>query len=137
VGCLSELTIHSNEFDFEESVSTGEIDIKMQSPLDKVEAFTSVLNQSSSEKRLSVYIGNSVGDLLCLLKADIGIVVGSSLSLRKVGKQFGVFFSPLYPGVVAKQRWFTEESSFGYRGLSGILYTASNWSEIQAFILGA
>ncbi|ONK63842.1 uncharacterized protein A4U43_C07F19500 [Asparagus officinalis] len=132
VGCLNELSIHSNEFNFEGSISTGEIDIKMQSPLDKVEAFTNVLNQNSGDKHLSVYIGDSVGDLLCLLKADVGIVVGSSGSLRRVGRQFGVTFVPLFPGVVAKQR----EGS-RWRGLSGTLYMASNWSEIQAFVLGA
>ena len=137
MGCLNELTIHSNEFNFEGSISTGEIDIKLQSPLDKVEAFTNVLNQSSNEKHLSVYIGDSVGDLLCLLKADIGIVFGSRASLRKVGNQFGVSFVPLYPGVVAKQRQLTGEGSSGWRGLSGILYTSSDWSEIRAFILGA
>ncbi|ONK73663.1 uncharacterized protein A4U43_C04F33970 [Asparagus officinalis] len=131
VGCLNELSIHSNEFNFEGSISTGEIDIKMQSPVDKVEAVNNVLNQNSSNKYLSVYIGGSVGDLLCLLKADVGIVVGSSGSLRRVGKQFGVSFVPLFPGVVAKQR----EGS-AWRGLSGTLYTASNWSEIQAFVLG-
>lgn len=112
----------------------------MQSPLDKVEAFTNVLNHSSSEKHLSVYIGDSVGDLLCLLKADIGIVVGSSASLRKVGKQFGVSFVPLYPGVVAKERQLIgdgKDGLSGWRGLSGILYTASNWTEIQAFVLGS
>ncbi|ONK81307.1 uncharacterized protein A4U43_C01F27650 [Asparagus officinalis] len=51
---------------------TGEIDIKMQSPLDKVEVFTNALNQNSGDKHLSVYIGDLVGDLLCLLKADVG-----------------------------------------------------------------
>lgn len=137
VGCLNELSIHSNEFNFEGSISTGAIDLKMQSPLDKVEEFMKVLNQSSSGKHLSVYIGDSVGDLLCLLKADIGIVVGSSASLRKVGTRFGVSFVPLYPGVITKQRQLSEEGSPGWRGLSGILYTASSWSEIQAFVLGA
>lgn len=131
VGCLDDVTIHSNEFNFEDSFSTGEIKINMQTPIDKVLSFTNVLN-AETQNHLSIYIGDSVGDILCLLKADIGIVVGSSASLRKVGARFGVSFVPLYPGVITKQR---ELSS--WKGLSGVLYTASSWTEIQAFILGA
>jgi hypothetical protein len=51
------------------------------------------------------------GDLLCLLEADIGIVVGSSTTLRKVGKQFGVSFVPLFPGLVGKQRQLAEREA--------------------------
>lgn len=138
VGCLNDLSIHSNEFNYQESISTGEIVRKMESPMDKVEAFKSILsNRGSNEKRLSVYIGDSVGDLLCLLEADVGIVIGSSTSLRRIGKQFGVSFVPLLTGLVNKQRQLNEKDSSIWKGLSGVLYTASSWSEIQAFILGA
>eukprot|EP00798_Chlamydomonas_sp_ICE-L_P006919 gene6919-30900_t len=41
------------------------------------------------------YIGDSASDLLPLLKADYGIVLGKSSSLRKVAKQFGITFAPL------------------------------------------
>ncbi|TVU04463.1 hypothetical protein EJB05_47573 [Eragrostis curvula] len=137
VGCLDGLNIHSNEFAFEGSVSTGEIERKMQSPLDKVEKFKSIKSDTdSSVPLLSVYIGDSVGDLLCLLEADIGIVVGSSTTLRKVGKQFGVSFVPLFPGLVEKQRQLTEEEASVFKAQSGVLYTVSSWSEIHAFVLG-
>ncbi|XP_066350794.1 bifunctional TH2 protein, mitochondrial-like [Miscanthus floridulus] len=137
-GCLDGLNIHSNEFAFEESVSTGEIDRKMQSPLDKVEKFKSIRSDvDSTVPFLSVYIGDSVGDLLCLLEADIGIVIGSSTILRRVGKQFGVSFVPLFPGLVGKQRQLTEEDVSVFKARSGVLYTVSSWSEIHAFILGS
>ncbi|OEL17208.1 putative aminopyrimidine aminohydrolase, mitochondrial [Dichanthelium oligosanthes] len=138
VGCLDGLNIHSNEFAFEGSVSTGQIDRKMQSPLDKVEKFKSIKSgMDSTAPLLSVYIGDSVGDLLCLLEADIGIVVGSSTSLRRVGKQFGVSFVPLFPVVVEKQRQLTEQEASVFKARSGVLYTVSSWSEILAFILGS
>lgn len=137
-GCLDGLNIHSNEFAFEGSVSTGEIDRKMQSPVDKVEKFKSIRSElDTTVPFLSVYIGDSVGDLLCLLEADIGIVVGSSTSLRRVGKQFGVCFVPLFPGLVEKQRQLTEEGATVFKAQSGVLYTVSSWSEIHAFILGS
>ncbi|XP_068665223.1 bifunctional TH2 protein, mitochondrial-like isoform X2 [Aristolochia californica] len=136
-GGLTVLNVHSNEFIYEESISTGAIDKKMETPIDKVQAFKDILNNcSDSGKYLSVYIGDSVGDLLCMLEADVGIVIGSSASLRKVANQFGISFVPLFSGVVKKQREFVEEGS-NWKGLSGVLYTVGCWAEIHAFILGA
>ncbi|KAK8712785.1 hypothetical protein V6N13_148013 [Hibiscus sabdariffa] len=137
-GGLDAQNIRANEFSFEESVSTGEIVWFVQSPIDKVQAFNDILqDRSNGRKNLSVYIGDSVGDLLCLVKADIGIVVGSSSSLRRVGSQYGVSFVPLFPGLVQKQKEFAEgRSPCIWEGESGILYTASSWDEIHAFILG-
>jgi len=77
-----------------------------------------------------------VGDLLCLLEADIGIVIGSSSSLRRVGNQFGVSFVPLFPGLVKKQKEYVEGRFSSWKGLSGTLYTVSSWAEIHAFIFG-
>lgn len=77
-----------------------------------------------------------MGDLLCLLKADVGIVLGSSASLRRVGSHFGVSFVPLFPSLVKKQKQLSEESTPSWNGLSGVLYTVSSWTEIRAFILG-
>lgn len=132
-GGLDVLKIHANEFKYENTLSTGEIVKKVESPLDKVEAFNKILQESGKDGRtLTVYIGDSLGDLLCLVKADIGIVIGSSGSLRSVGEHFGISFVPLFPGLVEKQR----ESS-PWKGLSGILYTVSSWAEIHAFFLGS
>lgn len=136
-GGLTALNVHANEFTYENSLSTGEIVKKVESPIDKLKAFSDILQNSSNNRRnLTVYIGDSVGDLLCLLEADVGIVLGSSSSLRRVGSHFGVTFVPLFPGVVEKQKGCVEGNSAVWKGLSGILYTASSWAEINAFILG-
>ena len=132
------MEVHSNELDFEESRSIGEIIRKMESPLDKLKSFKSILKNSSDiGKQFSVYIGDSVNDLLCLLEVDVGIVVGSSVSLRKVGAHFGVSFVPLFPDLVKKQRQLADVGTTVWKGLSGVLYTISDWTEIHAFILGA
>ncbi|KAG5549697.1 hypothetical protein RHGRI_014858 [Rhododendron griersonianum] len=136
-GGLNVLNVHANEFVYDNSVSTGEIVRKVESPIDKVQAFRDILTNHRSEKKdFTVYIGDSVGDLLCLLEADVGIVLGSSSSLRRVGSHFGVSFIPLFPGLVKKQKECVEGSSSSWKGLSGILYTVSSWAEIHAFILG-
>ncbi|KAL9262839.1 Bifunctional TH2 protein, mitochondrial-like protein [Drosera capensis] len=137
-GGLHVLNVHANEFVYNESISTGEIVKKVETPIDKVQEFSQILQNSNGEKKhVTVYIGDSVGDLLCLLKADIGLVIGSSTSLRKVGTHFGVSFVPLFPGLVKKQKEHVEGSSFKWKGLSGVLYTVSSWAEIHAFILGS
>lgn len=137
-GGLDTVHIHANEFVYENSLSTGEIVKKVESPIDKVQAFTDILQNCSKDKKyLTIYIGDSVGDLLCLLEADIGIVIGSSSSLRRVGTHFGVSFVPLFPGVIKKQKQCVEESSSKWEGLSGVLYTVSSWAEICAFVLGS
>ena len=137
-GGLDALNVHANELNYDDSISTGEIIKKVESPIDKAQAFDEILANCGNDKNnLSVYIGDSIGDLLCLLKANIGIVVGSSSSLRRLGSHFGVSFVPLFEGLVKKQRECGEGFSFCWKAKSGVLYTASNWSEIHAFILGS
>lgn len=138
-GGLEAVNIHANEFIYENSLSTGEIVKKVESPIDKVEAYNEIVESKFSieKKMLTVYIGDSVGDLLCLLKADVGIVIGSSASLRRVGSHFGAHFVPLFPGLVHKQKQINEESiRRQWTGLSGVLYTVTSWTEIHAFVLG-
>lgn len=135
-GGIENFQLHANEFIYEGLVSTGDIMKKVESPIDKLEAFNDIMKQHE-KKSLTVYIGDSVGDLLCLLEADIGIVIGSSSSLRKVGTHFGVSFIPLYTGLVMKQRDHVQGSGFSWNKLSGVLYTVSSWDEISSFIVAS
>lgn len=139
------LKVHSNELVFKDSSSTGEIINKIQSSSDKLSVFKTILKDLSSgdstdQQHLSVYIGDSISDLLCLLNSDIGIVIGTNRSLREVGTHLGVSFVPLFPELVKKQRQLIsdfEETTPVWKGLSGVLYTVSSWMEIHAFIFGA
>ncbi|MCD7459346.1 hypothetical protein HAX54_040673 [Datura stramonium] len=137
-GGLDVLNVHTNELIFEENVSTGEILKKVESPIDKVQVFSKILNKCSNDKKnLTVHVGDTMSDLLCLLQADIGIVLNPSSSLMRVGSHFGVSFIPLFPGIVKKQKIFAAGDSFCWNKLSGVLYTVSSWAEIHAFILGS
>jgi thiaminase len=137
-GGLNVLNVHANEFAYRETTSTGEIVKKVESPIDKIEVFKNILEKEKNEKRknITIYIGDSVGDLLCLLAADVGIVLGSSSSLRRVGTHFGVSFVPLFPGLIRKQKDSGDGIS-SWKGFSGVVYTVSSWAEIHAFILGS
>ncbi|GJR89837.1 bifunctional TH2 protein, mitochondrial-like protein [Tanacetum coccineum] len=127
--------VHSNELIFSETISTGEISKNVQCPLEKLQTFNDICSNSTKDKNFSVYIGGSVEDLLCLLKADIGIVISPSANLMRLGGLFGFSFVPLFSGLVKKQRELIE-GGFPWNGLSGTLYTVSSWAEIHAFILG-
>ncbi|KAK8631063.1 hypothetical protein V6N13_079827 [Hibiscus sabdariffa] len=136
-GDVKALNVYSNELPYEESITTGEIIKKLESPMEKLQAFNNILNNRDQDNQhLTVYIGGSVGDLLCMLEADIGIVMGSNPTLKQLGEQFGVSFVPLFSGLVAKQREVVEVGSSNWKKLSGTLYTVSSWDEIHAFILG-
>ncbi|XP_051143547.1 bifunctional TH2 protein, mitochondrial-like isoform X1 [Andrographis paniculata] len=136
----TKLNIHSNDLEYKESISTGKMITNMLSPTDKLDAFNNITNNMNGSKLTTVYIGGSVGDLLCLLEADIGIVIGSDASLTNLATQFGIMLVPLFSGLVSKQREVTEG---GYtackskdKGAPNILYTVSNWDEIYMFVLG-
>ncbi|KAJ0809468.1 putative HAD superfamily protein [Helianthus annuus] len=133
------MNVHANEFLYENSLSTVEIIKKIETPIDKLQAFTNILKNSyeSDKTNLTIYIGDSVGNLLCLLEADIGIVIASSSSLRKIVTHFGVSFVPLFSALIKKQKEHVEGSAFGWKGLSGVLYTVSSWAEVHSFIIGS
>ncbi|KAK1406515.1 hypothetical protein QVD17_41902 [Tagetes erecta] len=137
-GGIHTMNVHANEFVFDNSLSTGEIIKKVETPIDKLQALTDILKNSdqADKTNLTVYIGDSVGDLLCLLEADIGIVIGSSSSLRRIATHFGVSFVPLFPALIKKQKEHVEGSAFSWKGLSGVLYTVSSWAEVHSFIIG-
>ncbi|KAJ0795680.1 putative HAD superfamily protein [Helianthus annuus] len=121
--------VHVNEFLYKNSLSTGQIIKKIETPIDKLQAFTNILKNSdeSDKTNLMIYVGDSVGDLHCLLEADIGIVIASSSSLRKSATHFGVPFVPLFSALIKKQKEHVEGRAFGWKGLSGVLYTVSSW----------
>nr|GLL34714.1 probable aminopyrimidine aminohydrolase, mitochondrial isoform X2 [Ipomoea trifida] len=80
-GGLNGLKMHANELKFGDSGCTGEIVRKVESPIDKVQVFGKIIESYGKGKKvLSVYIGDSFKDLLCLLEADIGIVVDPHIS---------------------------------------------------------
>ncbi|KAI3985496.1 hypothetical protein MKX01_033810 [Papaver californicum] len=141
-GGLEKLKVDGNEFDYADGFFTGEITRQAhQSVTDKLKYFKDMVQDNESEhgvRSRTVFIGDSVSDLLCLLTADIGIVIDSNKSLIKVGNHFGITFVPLYAGVVKEQKkhFETRNPMVWTGGLSGTLYTITSWIEIHAFILG-
>ncbi|PON36364.1 HAD-like domain containing protein [Trema orientale] len=114
--------------------SSGQGHMNIHSNNSVYEAVLKRENSGSSEgQHLNVCIGSGVGDLLCLVEADIGIVFGSDKDLRELGKKFGVSFVSLFLGTVTNQMGLDD---WKWRPRSGKLYEVHSWGEIQAFIVG-
>ena len=67
-----------------------------------------------------VYVGDSSTDLLAIIQADVGILLGGSQSATTLAKQYGVTVKPL--------------SEFDDENSQRIVWTANNWQEIGSFL---
>lgn len=87
-----DVPIHSNDLIFDKNdISTGELNRKIVSAFDKLRQFQTL----PSEKGLRVFVGDSVTDLLALLDADIGILIGEKKSPHLVCQRLGIEVVPL------------------------------------------
>jgi hypothetical protein len=127
------IAIHANELqgfedDSAEAVSTGLIDRRLTGPEQKGELLRSLIAARGSGTGVpSVYIGDSLGDLSALLVADIGVVVGTSSSLRKVCSTYGVKLKTLDSLILR-----VEEE----KGAEPTLYVAESWAHIGFCMFG-
>ncbi|CAM6124450.1 unnamed protein product [Calypogeia fissa] len=137
--------VHSNELEFNDmGISTGNMFRRVQNAVDKEICFKDVVNgtnkklegTSSPKSPFTVYVGDSVTDLLCLLMADVGIVVGESSSLQRVVEAAGITILPLYSGLLQQQEAATTQVNT-WTKVDGVLYKISSWHELHAFLLGS
>ncbi|KAG9307763.1 hypothetical protein G9A89_023328 [Geosiphon pyriformis] len=130
LGCLQEVdginrnVIMSNDLIFVESFSTGKLERKVLSALDKLEIFKSL---TVPPGKLSVYVGDSENDLPCILAADIGIIMGNNVSLMRTCKKYGI---EIIDGLSGKQLIQVSEDKNAL-GSSKKLYRVQDWLEIK------
>ena len=89
---------------------------------------------------MTIYVGDSVTDLLAMLDADVGIVVGTSDgdAFERVAGAFGVPIRPLAAAYGALGEAGCEADSLeeGSTGHGSCVYRASGWAEIDVFLFG-
>ncbi|KAG5552480.1 hypothetical protein RHGRI_010534 [Rhododendron griersonianum] len=93
-GCKGDLrvrNVHSNELAYEDFITTGDIIKKVESPLEKLQAFSDYTKGDNEiSKHSTIYIGGSVGDLLCLeilvtgLFSGLGVAVQVTLNISSM-----------------------------------------------------
>ena len=70
-----------------------------------------------------MYIGDSSTDLLALLEADVGILIGESASARRMACYFGVRIEPL--------------PEQGFENPDGVLWEANSWMDVRRCIIAS
>lgn len=118
------IEIHTNKLEFENGTSNGIMDKKYVSASDKEVRLENIIEKAENSSGVTIYIGDSFTDLLALLKADVGIIIGESESMYKVCNDFGIH-------VVPSSEWSYERFS---NEENKVLYSVSTWNDIQEFI---
>lgn len=129
------VNIFVNSFLFEGELLSGYVGKKVISFFDKEIIFQDLVYKLfvDSLNGILVFVGDFIGDILVMLKVDVGIVVGKSYILRKVVKVFGIKFFFLQEiqktigngcqeFVILKER--------------GILFEVLLWNEIGFILFG-
>ena len=112
--------------------STGKINVIVDGPNGKLRHFRRFQAEAGREggrEGGSVFIGDSVTDVLALMAADVGIVVGQSGTLRKMLRRLGWEVRPLLAFPVKVEE---EEGREGGR----VVWAAEDWAEIAVFLFG-
>ncbi|CAM9273636.1 unnamed protein product [Hapterophycus canaliculatus] len=142
------VSVFSNDLVYDEhGVSTGEIEVKVSGSFGKHQRFLSLAARarktastssetSSPGKAMTMYVGDSVTDLLAMLDADVGIVVGTSGTFDKVASAFGIAIYPLASAYQVFDDTGDSPSIGASRGPGQCVYRASQWVEIDVFLFG-
>ncbi|KAI3839068.1 hypothetical protein MKW92_014157 [Papaver armeniacum] len=128
-----------NEFSYADGIFTGDVTRQAhQSAIAKVEYFDDMVAKYAHEHiHIPVAFSLVTQLVLCLVTADIGIVIGSTKSLIEVGNHYGITFVPLYAAVVKEQIKHLETDAWIWKGgMCGTLYTVTSWTEVHTLILG-
>ena len=75
------------------------------------------------------YVGDSATDLTALLAADVGILVGTSESARRIARRFGVKLAPL-PAELPELP--AADADGGGSGGGAVIYEAASWEQIRS-----
>ena len=110
---INVISIYSNDFLIspETNLTTGNFSRRYHLPVnsgiwtaeDKLDVMSGFLNNTAQDTgALTIYIGDSPPDLLCLLEADVGIVVGRNKELVKTCARQGL---PVEEGLHGANVW--------------------------------
>ena len=138
LGHVKHLHILANNFQFKDDLSTGEIGKSMMNAFDKERAFMELCKCNEPRSGYSIYIGDSITDLLALIRADIGIVMGKSETMKKVSKAFGIKLRPLSEvQQLLDINHCQQNSELKDFKQKHVLYEAISWNEVGFSLLGS
>ena len=83
---------------------------------------------NANDKHLIVYIGDSSTDLAALLEADIGIIMGDSISTRSIAEKWNIRILPL-------NQFHANSFGFGIQKNVQSLWQTESWQEINEVLI--
>lgn len=136
LGQLKHLKIFGNHLPLEGELSSGYLAKNLTNAFDKETIFQQLVQDKSARSEgISIFVGDSITDLLALLKSDLGIVIGKSQTVRKVAKSFGIKLIPLQEIQNKKASECQKETFCSIQ--RGVLFEARSWNEIGFTLFGA
>ncbi|CAH0479687.1 unnamed protein product [Peronospora belbahrii] len=120
-----------------QGVTTGKIDVKVQSPLDKAQWINQVRSLYTGIRPIVIYVGDSVNDLLALLEADVGIWLDSDSSssssqlLRQLVENYGIDVQPLKAYTTFAHDVATTSDDGDSKP---VIYTATDWVQLKELV---
>ncbi|KAL1515535.1 hypothetical protein AB1Y20_002157 [Prymnesium parvum] len=107
-----------------ELCADGTILLPVAGAAQKREVIAALVARAAGEGAV-VYVGDSATDLLAMLEADVGILIGESSSARRVARNFGVAIVPLPASL--------DECAVATRGT---VFEASSWDDVHRCLVG-
>lgn len=106
--------------------SDGRIELVVPGAIEKRERLRMLrpLEKYTSDNHILIYIGDSATDLLGLLEADIGILVGQSSTINSFAKHWGIRLAPLSE---LSQSSYIKNSD----KMLKTIWTTDDWNEID------
>ncbi len=124
IGAMGNLygNIVANDFRFDATGrSTGQIDMLVVSPFDKLKYFRRLQSQTGK----TLYIGDAVSDLLPILEADIGVLFGRDNSVMRVISHYNIPFRIL----TDEDKYSVDESQ-----TQGTILIANSWEQLDGYL---
>eukprot|EP00898_Chlorokybus_atmophyticus_P006369 jgi/Chlat1/6733/Chrsp50S09099 len=130
-----ELWCNDMEFDDETGLSTGRLGRVVVDAIDKQRCLLSLCGCNDGAV---AYVGDSASDLLAMLAADIGIIVGDSQSMRRACASVRIevaSITELLPALesdaAAAHTTRAEEATQDRSSMPARVYEAKNWGDIS------
>jgi len=87
--------IYANKLLDDNGLSSGLIGKQYISSFDKLNLVRQLIESEGCHGKATIFVGDSITDLLSMLEVDIGIIIGNSSTLLSVAKLCGIRVSPL------------------------------------------
>lgn len=120
--------IYANHILGNDGLANGLVGKEMISSFDKLKIVQQIL---AKDKGVSVFVGDSITDLLGLLEADIGIIIGDSKTILKTADTFGINVEPIAEILKPKELDF---SCGRASNRTRVLYITKDWYQIEQLV---